>query len=116
MAHGEPNSLFSGDHTNGEMIEAIAAHLENRNGQVMLFVSRSKIVGQTMPAANLTPRTPTLRVPPGRADFTRLGLKPAEKHERVDVASLSVRDRRRRILAQLKRALDLAAESRSRTG
>jgi hypothetical protein len=116
MAHGEPNSSFSGIQTNGEMIEIIAAHLEKRNGQVMLVGSRNQIVGQTTPAANLTPRTPTLRVPPGRLNIARLGGKAAKTHERVDITSLPLRDRKRRILAQLKRALDLAAESRLRTG
>jgi hypothetical protein len=107
---------FSGNQTNGEMIEAIAAHLRNRNGQVMPFVSRSEIVGQMTPAPNLTPRTPTLRVPSDRPNCERLGGKATKTHERVDVTSLPVRDRRRRILAQLKRALDLSAESKSRTG
>jgi hypothetical protein len=87
-----------------------------KDDQEMLFVSPSKIVGQTTPAAKLTPRTPTLRVPPGRPNFERLGGKAAKTHERVDITSLPLRDRKRRILAQLKRALDLAAESNSRTG
>jgi hypothetical protein len=69
-----------------------------------------------MPAAKLMPRTPTLRVPSGRPIFERLGVKATKTHERADVTSLPVRDRRRRILAQLQWVLALAAESRSRTG
>jgi hypothetical protein len=91
-------------------------HIRNSKGQVVLFVSRSKIDGLMMSAEKPTPRAPTLRVPLGRPNFERLGVKPAKMHEWADITSLPFRDRRRRTLAQLKRALDLAAESRSRTG
>jgi hypothetical protein len=64
-----------------------------------------------MPAKKPTPRTPTLRLPSGRPNFERLRVKATKTHERVDVASLPVRDRRRRILAQMKRVLALAAET-----
>jgi hypothetical protein len=77
----------------------------------MLFVSHSKIDGLTMPAKKPTPRMRPLRVPSGRRNFERLGVKATKTHERVDVASLPVRDRRRRILAQMKRILALAAKT-----
>jgi len=44
------------------MIEVIAVHLRNKNGQVVLFVSHSKIEGLMMPAEKPTSRTPLLRV------------------------------------------------------
>jgi hypothetical protein len=91
-------------------------HLRNRNGQVVLFVSGSKIEGLIMPAEKPVSRMPTLRVPAGKPNFERLGVKPTKKHEWADVASLPFQDRSRRTLAQIKRVLDLAAESKLRTG
>jgi hypothetical protein len=85
-------------------------HLRNRNGQVVLFVSRSKIEGLMMPAEKTISRMPTLRLPSGKPNFDRLGIKPAKKHEWADVTSLPFQDRRRRTLAQIKRVLALAAE------
>src|ERR1035441_4885598 len=38
-------------------------HLRNRNGQVVLFVTRSKIEGLMMPAEKPISRVPTLRLP-----------------------------------------------------
>jgi hypothetical protein len=91
-------------------------HLRNRNGQAVLFVSRSKIEGLTMPAEKPISRMPTLRVPSGKTNFERLGVKAAKRHEWADVTSLPFQDRRRRTLAQIKRVLALAAESHARTG
>jgi hypothetical protein len=91
-------------------------HLRNRNGQVVLFVSRSKIDGLVMPAEKPISRVPTLRVPSGEPNFERLSVKPAKRHEWADVTSLPFQDRRRRTLAQIKRVLALAAESHARTG
>ena len=91
-------------------------HLRNRNGQVVLFVSHSKIEGLIMPAEKPISRVPILRVPSGKTNFGRLAVKPAKKHEWADVTSLSFQDRSRRTLAQIKRVLDLAAESHLRTG
>jgi len=90
-------------------------HLRNRNGQVVLFVSRSKIEGLMMPAENPISRVPTLRVPSGKPNFDRLGVKPAKKHEWAGVTSLPFQDRSRRTLAQIKRVLALAAERKLRT-
>jgi hypothetical protein len=90
--------------------------LRNRNGQVVLFVSRSKIEGLMMPAEKPVSRAPTLQLPSRRPNFERLGVKPAKKHEWADVTSLPFQDRRRRTLAQIKRVLALAAERHSRTG
>jgi hypothetical protein len=84
-------------------------HLRNRNGQVVLFVSRSKIDGLMMPAEKPISRVPTLRVPSGRLNFERLRIKPSKKHEWADVTSLPFQDRSRRTLAQIKRVLALAA-------
>ena len=91
-------------------------HVRNRNGQVVLFVSRSKIEGLLMPAEKPISRVPTLRVPSGKPNFDRLGVKPAKKHEWADVTSLPFQDRSRRTLAQIKRVLALAAERHVRTG
>ena len=91
-------------------------HLRNRNGQVVLFVSRSKIDGLIMPAEKPISRMPTLRLPSGRPNFDRLGVKPAKRHEWADVTSLPFLERRRRTLAQIKRVLALAAERHVRTG
>jgi hypothetical protein len=91
-------------------------HLRNRNGQVVLFVSRSKIEGLMMPPEKPISRVPTLRLPSGKPNFDRLGVKPAKRHEWADVKSLPFQDRRRRTLAQIKRVLALAAESHLRTG
>ena len=91
-------------------------HLRNRNGQVVLFVSRSKIEGLMMPAEKSVSRTPTLRVPSGKPNFERLGVKASKKPEWADVTSLPFQDRSRRTLGQIKRVLALAAESKSRTG
>lgn len=91
-------------------------HIRNRNGQVVLFVSRSKIDGLTMPAEKPVSRVPTLRVPSGKLNFERLAIKPAKRHEWAHVTSLPFQDRRRRTLAQIRRVLALAAESHSRTG
>jgi hypothetical protein len=90
-------------------------HLRNRNSQVVLFVSRSKIEGVMMPAEKPISRMPTLRIPSGKPNFDRLGVKPAKKHEWADVGSLPFQDRSRRALAQIKKVLALAAESHSRT-
>ena len=90
-------------------------HVGNRNGQVVLFVSRSKIEGLTMPTDKSVSRMPTLRVPSGKPNFERLGVKPAKKQEWADLTSLPFQDRSRRTLAQIKRVLALAAESQSRT-
>jgi hypothetical protein len=89
-------------------------HLRTRNGQVVLFVSHSKIEGLMMPAEKPISRMPTLRLPSGRPNFERLGVKPAKKHEWADV-TLPFQGRSRRTLAQIKRVLALAAETRSRT-
>ena len=83
---------------------------------MVLFVSRSKIEDLMMPAEKPISRMPTLRVPSGKPNFDRLGVKPAKKHEWADVTSLPFQDRRRRTLAQIKRVLALAAESKLRTG
>jgi hypothetical protein len=91
-------------------------HLRNRNGQVVLFVFRSKIEGLTMPAEKPISRVPTLRGPSGNPNFDRLGVKPVKKHEWADVTSLPFQNRSRRTLAQIKRVLALAAESHLRTG
>jgi len=91
-------------------------HLRNRNGQVVLFVSRGKIEGLPMPAEKPTPRVPILRLSSGKPNFVRLSVKPAKRHEWADVTSLPFQDRRRRTLAQIKRVLALAAESHLRTG
>ena len=91
-------------------------HLRNRNGQVVLFVSHSKIEGLTMPAEKPISRVPTLRVPSGKPNFERLSVKPAKRHEWADVTSLPFQDRRRRTLAQIKRVLALAAERHSSAG
>jgi hypothetical protein len=85
-------------------------HLRNRNGQVVLFVSRGKIEGLPMPAEKPISRMPTLRLPSGKPNFERLSVKPAKKHEWADVTSLPFQDRSRRTLAQIKRVLALAAE------
>jgi len=89
-------------------------HLRNRNGQVVLFVTRSKIEGLMMPAEKPNSRMPTL--PSGRPNFDWLGVKPPKKHEWADVTSLPFQDRRRRTLAQIKRVLALAAERKLKTG
>ena len=91
-------------------------HLRNRNGQVVLFVSHSKIGGLTMPTEKSVSWMPTLRVPSGKPNFVRLRIKPAKKHVWADVTSLLFQDRSRRTLAQIKRVLDLAIESHARTG
>jgi hypothetical protein len=91
-------------------------HLRNRNGQVVLFVFRSKIEGLTMPVEKSVSRTPTLRLASGKPNFERLSVKSAKRHEWADVTSLPFPDRRRRTLAQIKRVLALAAESHARTG
>jgi len=91
-------------------------HLRNRNGQVVLFVFRSKIEGLMMPAEKPISRMPTLRLPSGKPNFDRLGVKPAKKHEWADVTSLPFQDRRRRTFTQLRGFLDLAAERKLRTG
>jgi hypothetical protein len=91
-------------------------HCRNKIGPVVLFVSRSKIDGLTMPAEKPTPRVPTLRLRSGKPNFERLGVKPPKKHEWADVKSLLFRDQTRRTLAQIKRVLALAAERHSRTG
>ena len=91
-------------------------HIRNRNGQVVLFVSRCKIEGLTMPAEKPISRVPTLRVPSGKPNFERLGIKPEKRHEWAEVTSLPFQDRSRRTLAQIKRVLALAAESHSRAG
>ena len=91
-------------------------HLRNRNGQVVLFVSRSKIEGLMMPAEKPVSRMPTLRLPSGKPNFERLGVKPAKKGEWAEVTSLPFQDRSRRTLAQIKRVLALAAERHVRTG
>jgi hypothetical protein len=90
-------------------------HLRNRNGQVALFVSHSKIEDLTMPAEKPISRAPTLRVPSGKPNFERLAIKPTKKHEWADVTSLPFQDPSRRTLAQIKRALALAAERKFRT-
>jgi hypothetical protein len=90
-------------------------HLRNRNGQVVLFVTRSKIEGLMMPAEKPISRVPTLRLPSGKPNFERLGVKAAKKHEWASVMSLHFQDQRRRTLAQIKRVLALAAESKLRT-
>jgi hypothetical protein len=66
---------------NGDLYEVIAARLKNRNGQVMLFVSHSKIEGLMMPAEKPISRMPTLRLPSGKPNFERLSVKPAKRHE-----------------------------------
>ena len=91
-------------------------HLRNRNGQVVLFVFRSKIEGLMMPAEKPISRVPTLRVPSGKPNFERLAVRPPKKHEWADVTSLPFQDRRRRTLAQIKRVLALAAERKLKTG
>ena len=91
-------------------------HLRNRNGQVVLFVSRSKIESLIMPAEKPISRMPTLRVPSGKPNFERLGVKLAKRHEWADVTSLPFQDRRRRTLAQIKRVLALVADRKLRTG
>jgi hypothetical protein len=90
-------------------------HLRNRNGQVVLFVSRCKIEGLMMPAEKPVSRVPTLRLPSGRPNFERLGVQPVKKYEWADVTSLPIQDRSRRTLAQIKRVLALAAERHVRT-
>ena len=80
-------------------------HLRNRNGQAVLFVSRSKIEGLMMPAEKPTPRIPTLRLPSGKPNFERLSVKPAKKRELADVTSLPFGDRRRRTWARLEHIL-----------
>jgi hypothetical protein len=90
-------------------------HIRNSKGQVLLFVSRSKIEGLMMPAEKPVSRAPTLQLPSRRPNFERLGVKPAKKHEWADVISLPFRDRKRRTLAKLKRVFDLAAEGKLRT-
>jgi hypothetical protein len=91
-------------------------HLRNRNGQVVLFVSRCKIEGLTMPTEKPISWVPTLRVPSGKPNFERMAIKPAKRREWADVTSLPFQDRRRRALTQIKRVLALAAESHLRAG
>lgn len=90
-------------------------HLRNRNGQVVLFVSHTKIEGLMMPAEKPVSRVPTLRLRSGKPNFERLGVRPPKKHEWADVKSLLFRDQTRRTLAQIKRVWALAAERHSRT-
>jgi hypothetical protein len=90
-------------------------HLRNRNGQVVLFVSHTKIEGLMMPAEKPVSRVPTLRLRSGKPNFERLGVKPPKKHEWADVKSLLFRDQTRRTLAQIKRVWALAAKRHSRT-
>ena len=47
-------------------------HIRNRNGQVVLFVSHSKIDGLTMPAEKPVSRVPTLQVPSGKGGKARV--------------------------------------------
>ena len=91
-------------------------HLRNRNGQVVLFVSRSKIEGLMMPAEKPISRVPILRVPSGKPNFERPAIKTGKKHEWADLTSLPFQDRSRRTLAQIKRVLALAAENHARVG
>jgi len=91
-------------------------HLRNKNGQVVLFVFRSKIEGLMMPAEKPISRLPALRLPSGKPNFERLVVKPSTKREWADVTSLPFQDRIRRTFTQLRGFLDQAAERNSRTG
>jgi hypothetical protein len=76
----------------------------------------SKIVGLMMPAEKLISRMPNLRMPSGKPNFERLGVKPPKNHEWADLTSSPFQDRSRRTFTQLRGFLDLAAERKLTTG